>query len=150
MSGEIATATLFSLALWLAGIGHFCLLAASFQVPARLNWKEDLAKLSSFNRKLMWVYGVFMVFIIISFGTLTLLLHSEMLRGDRSALALAIFIGSFWSIRLIVDFLVYKHSDWPKGFWFVIGHVLLDLLFLAFVVTYLGLAFWHLFMHTAL
>jgi hypothetical protein len=27
----------FSLALWLAGIGHFCVLIASFQVPAKLD-----------------------------------------------------------------------------------------------------------------
>jgi hypothetical protein len=41
----------FSLVLWLAGIGHFCVLIASFQVPARLRWKEDLQKLTSFTPK---------------------------------------------------------------------------------------------------
>src|SRR5436190_18187034 len=50
-----------SLALWLAGAGHFCLLIASFQVPFRLGWKEDLAKLTPFNRKLTWVHGGFTV-----------------------------------------------------------------------------------------
>ena len=29
-----------SLALWLAGAGHFCLLIASFQVPFRLGGKK--------------------------------------------------------------------------------------------------------------
>ena len=62
-----------SLALWLAAAGHFCVLIASFQVPYRLCWKEDLAKLTSFNRKLMWVYGSFIVFTIVGFGCLTLL-----------------------------------------------------------------------------
>ena len=37
----------FGLALWLAGFGHFVVLIASFQVPGRLGWKDDLAKLEN-------------------------------------------------------------------------------------------------------
>ena len=81
-----------SLALWLAAAGHFLVLGASFQVPFRLHWKEDLAKLAPFNRKLMWVHGAFAIYTIISFGVLSLLLHGEMVRGDRAALALAFFM----------------------------------------------------------
>jgi hypothetical protein len=39
----------FNLDLWLAGAGHFTILIASFQVPHRLQWKEDLKKLMPFN-----------------------------------------------------------------------------------------------------
>ena len=74
----------FSMLLWLAGMGHFLILAASFQVPVRLKWREDLAKLMPFNRKLMWVYGSFTVMMIVAFGVLTLALHEEFLRGDRA------------------------------------------------------------------
>src|SRR6202790_5037118 len=97
----------FSMAIWLAGIGHFCVLIASFQVPSRLGWKKDLQKLTSFNRKLMWVHGGFAVLTIIAFGTLTLALHGEMLRGDRAALGLALFIGVYWALRIAVDFFYY-------------------------------------------
>jgi len=45
----------FDLDLWAAGIGHFVILFASFQVPLRLNWKNDLRQLMPFNRKLRWV-----------------------------------------------------------------------------------------------
>ena len=34
----------FDLILWLAGAGHFVILFASFQVPGRLRWKQDLAQ----------------------------------------------------------------------------------------------------------
>lgn len=129
-----------SLALWLAGAGHFCVLIASFQVPYRLRWKEDLAKLTSFNRKLMWVHGGFAVYTILSFGVLTLLLHDEMLRGQRAGLALAAFIGIYWLLRIVVDFTYYEHADWPKGRVFVVGHVLLTLLFVFLSVTYLGVS----------
>lgn len=127
-----------SLALWLAGIGHFCVLIASFQVPSRLGWKEDLQKLTPFNRKLMWVHGAFAVLTIIAFGTLTLALHDEFLRGDRAALGLALFIGLYWALRIAVDFLYYEHKDWPRGGSFLIGHFLLTSLFAYLAITYLG------------
>ena len=132
----------FSLALWLAGAGHFCVLIASFQVPQRLGWREDLAKLTPFNRKLMWVHGGFAVLTIVAFGTLTLLLHDEMLRGDRAAIALATFIGTYWTARIVVDFTYYEHKDWPTGRGFAVGHVLLNLLFAFLAATYLGLLLW--------
>jgi alginate O-acetyltransferase complex protein AlgI len=129
-----------SLAVWLAGIGHFAVLIASFQVPYRLRWKEDLANLTSFNRKLMWVHGGFAVYTIAAFGVLTLVLHSEILSGQRAGLALAIFIGTYWLIRIVVDFTYYNHSDWPKGRAFVIGHFFLTLLFVFLSATYWGVS----------
>jgi alginate O-acetyltransferase complex protein AlgI len=135
-------ASFMSAALWMAGIGHFCVLIASFQVPSRLGWKEDLAKLTPFNRKLMWVHGGFAVLTIIAFGVLTLTLHAEMFRGDRAALDLAGFIGIYWTARIVVDFAYYEHKDWPSGRGFVVGHALLTLLFVFLAATYGALCIW--------
>ena len=131
-------------ALWLAGIGHFCILAASFQVPARLGWKTDLAKLTPFNRKLMWTYGAFTVLTIVGFGTLTILLHDQFLQGDPSALGLAGFIALYWLARVIVDAFYFDHTDWPAGRAYVLGHILLTGLFVALSLTYASLIAWQL------
>ena len=77
---------LFDIDLWFAGAGHFVILCASFQVPYRLRWKQDLQQLMPFNRKMLWVQSGFTVLTIIAFGTLTLALHRELLQGDRAAL----------------------------------------------------------------
>ena len=132
----------FDLILWLAGAGHFVILIASAQVPSRLRWKQDLAQLMPFNRKLLWVQGGFTVLTIIAFGTLTLALHTEMLRGDRAALGLACFIGSYWTTRILVDAFYFSHEDWPQGREFVIGHILLTCLFVALASSYWGLFVW--------
>jgi len=132
----------FDLILWLAGAGHVVILAASFQVPSRLRWKQDLAQLMPFNRKLLWVQGGFTVLTIIAFGTLTLALHAELLRGDRAAMGLACFIGSYWTARILVDAFYFSHQDWPKGRQFVIGHFLLTSLFLALATAYWALFIW--------
>jgi hypothetical protein len=137
---------LFDLILWLAGAGHFVILFASFQVPSRLRWKEDLAQLMPFNRKLLWVQGGFTVLTIIAFGTLTLVLHTEMLRGDRAAMALACFIGSYWTARILVDAFYFSSADWPQGKQFVIGHVLLTSLFVALASSYWGLFVWQVWL----
>lgn len=134
----------FDLDLWLAGIAHFAILIASFQVPYRLHWKQDLQSLMPFNRKLLWVQGGFTVLTILAFGTLTLVLHNELLRGDRSALGLAAFIAVYWTARVLVDAFYFSHADWPKGTQFVLGHVLLTSLFCFLSATYLALFIWHI------
>jgi hypothetical protein len=135
---------LFDLGLWLAGAGHFVILVASSQVPSRLRWKQDLAQLMPFNRKLLWVQSGFTVLTIIAFGILTLTLHAELLRGDRAALGLACFIGVYWTSRILVDAFYFSHEDWPKGKKFVIGHFLLTSLFSALAISYLSLVVWQI------
>jgi alginate O-acetyltransferase complex protein AlgI len=134
----------FNLDLWLAGAGHFVILIASSQVPSRLRWKQDLAQLMPFNRKLLWVQGGFTVLTIIAFGVLTLILHTELLRGDRAAMGLACFIGIYWTARILVDAFYFSHEDWPQGKQFVVGHILLTCLFTTLAASYWGLFAWQM------
>ena len=136
----------FNMILWVAGAGHFVILFASAQVPSRLRWKQDLAQVMPFNRKLLWVQGGFTVLTIIAFGILTLALHAEMLRGDRAAMGLACFIGSYWTARILVDAFYFSHEDWPQGREFVIGHILLTSLFVALAGSYWGLFVWQVWL----
>ncbi|MFZ0136238.1 MAG: hypothetical protein WAK89_04215 [Candidatus Sulfotelmatobacter sp.] len=137
---------LFDIDLWLVGAAHFVILLASFQVPYRLNWKRDLQQLIPFNRKLLWVQGGFTVLTIVAFGTLTLVLHKELLRGDRAALGLVGFIGIYWTARILVDAIYFSHSDWPEGRAFVVGHALLTLLFSTLAASYVGLFIWQVWL----
>jgi hypothetical protein len=139
----------FDYDLWLVGAAHFVILCASFQLPYRLRWKDDLRQLMPFNRKLLWVQSGFTVLTIIAFGTLTLLLHAEMLRGDRAALGLVAFIGLYWTARILVDFFYFSHADWPKGTVFVIGHALLTLLFFALAASYVAFFVWRVWLSPA-
>jgi alginate O-acetyltransferase complex protein AlgI len=145
MTNELAS-RLFDVDLWLVGAAHFVILVASFQVPYRLGWKQDLKQLIPFNRKLLWVQGGFTVLTIIAFGTLTLALHTELLRGDRAALGLAAFIGIYWTTRILVDAIYFSHADWPKGTVFVVGHILLTFLFSFLAASYLGLFVWQVWL----
>lgn len=135
---------LVSVGLWLAALGHFILPIVSIQIPARLGWREELPKMEIRNRKLYLVATAYIVITYLGFGVLTVVLHDEMLRGDRSALALSVFIGIFWLVRVIVDFTWFGPSMYPKGRRFLIGHFVLTGLFICLTGTYLGLVGWHL------
>jgi hypothetical protein len=137
---------IFDIDLWFVGAAHFLILFASFQVPARLGWKQDLRQLMPFNRKLLWVQSGFTVLTIVAFGTLTLALHAELLRGDHAALGIACFIGIYWTTRILVDAFYFSHSDWPKGRAFVVGHTLLTLLFTSLAVSYVCLFVWQMWL----
>ena len=133
----LATQELLPLAITIAGIGHFLVLVASLQVPARLGWREDIAKLTRFNQKIFWVYSIFILFCIVSFGSLTLLFREDLaMRTQPLARALAALIGAFWTIRILVDIFWYDHRDWPPGNAMVTGHALLTTLFLCLAGTY--------------
>lgn len=129
--------------LWAAAFGHFLVLAASVQVPDRLEWRTDLETLQPFNRKLLWTYGGFIVLVIVSFGVLTAVFHDEFLTGNPVALGLCAFIAVFWGARILVDAAYFSHDDWPEGLEFVVGHAMLTSLFLVLVSIYAGTLLFH-------
>ncbi len=128
----------WSLAFLGLGAIHFVILAASAQVPSRLNWREELGRLSSLNRKLMWTYGAFIVMCILAFGVLTLVLRGEFVRGNPVGPWLCGFIAVFWGLRVVCDNFVLKFEDWPQGPEFEIGHVLLNTVFVTLTTGYGG------------
>ncbi len=133
----------FSLALYCAAFGNFLTMAAGGQAPHRLGWREDFGKLRPFNRKIFWTYYAYTGMMIFLWGSLSLYLHTELLNGERAAICLAFAMGIFWGVRVIIDFALYKHDEWPAGADMVIGHTFLTTLFCALASTYLGLVIWH-------
>ncbi|HUF61680.1 MAG TPA: hypothetical protein VMN36_06365 [Verrucomicrobiales bacterium] len=134
--------TLIEWSLCLGAILHFSILLASVQVPRALDWKSALAPLPKLLRQLFWVYGAFIVGIIIAFGLLSLLLAPQLARGGATSLALIILIAVFWSARLGVQFFVFdvrQHLTRPL---YRIGYRLLTGNLVALVLVYGGTALW--------
>lgn len=117
-------------------------LAASFQAPAKLQWREELPRLSKLNERLVWTYGLFIAFTILSFGMMVFTLRDELAQGDRAAALFALFAACFWALRLLADKIMIRAEYWPPGAVMKIGHALLNALFAGLVFGYGGLA-WH-------
>ena len=99
------------LLLQVAAVLQVSILIASALTPRVLDWCKNLAVLHPFLRKLFWVYGVFIVIVIIAFATLTLLHADAMAAREPVARSLCVFIAIFWGARLFVQFAVF---DWDS------------------------------------
>jgi hypothetical protein len=122
--------------LILGGLLHFVILIASALTPRLLDWRTNLAVLHPFLRRLFWVYGVFIVLVIISFGTLTLTRADELASATPLARAVCAMIALFWLARLAVQFFVFDARPFLTTAFRRLGYHGLTFLFSALVFIY--------------
>jgi hypothetical protein len=122
--------------LQLAGMLQFFILIASALVPRIFDWRRNLAPLPPFLRTLFWVYGTFIVLIIIGFGTLTLLHAQAMAAGEPVARSLCVLIAFFWIARLAVQWCVFDVRPFLVNRWLATGYQGLTIAFLYLSVVY--------------
>ena len=98
----------------LAGLAHLGLVAVGTQVPRAFRWKEQLSRLGAANRRLFWVYGVFIVLANVGFGALSLVYASDIAAGKGVAGGFALFLSVYWLARLATQYLVFTTPDFPE------------------------------------
>lgn len=118
------------------GVLHFCILFASAMVPGTLNWRGELQKLPPLLRQLFWVYGAFIVLMIVGQGTLSLAFSRELAAGSPLARGVAGFIAVFWGTRLAVRLFVFDAGPYLKNAWYRLGYRALTLAFLLLTAIY--------------
>jgi hypothetical protein len=122
--------------LILGGLLHFVILIASSLTPRVLDWRANLAMLHPFLRRLFWVYGFFIVLVIISFGVLTLVHADELAAGAPLARSICAVIAIFWLARLAVQFFVFDAISFLTTTFLRLGYHGLTFLFAALVLIY--------------
>jgi hypothetical protein len=122
--------------LLIGGVLHFVILIASALTPRLLDWRANLATLHPFLRRLFWVYGCFIVLVIISFGALTLAHAGELASGEPLARSICAIIAIFWLARLAVQFFVFDARPFLATTFFRVGYHVLTPLFTALVLIY--------------
>jgi hypothetical protein len=120
----------------LGGVLHFVILIASALTPRVLDWRANLATLHPFLRRLFWVYGSFIVLVIISFGALSLVRADELASDAPLARSVCAIIAIFWLARLAVQFFVFDARPFLTTTFLRIGYHGLTLLFIALVLIY--------------
>lgn len=137
---SLSAADFIQIGLIAGAVMHFLVLGASVQVPHRLDWKNEFQRLRPLNRKVVWTYGGYILSIIVFMGVVSFYLFSsgEVYSGPGKLWVL--FIALFWWARILIDFFYMKHSDWPEGPLFRIGHVCLSTLFMTMTFLYSAMA----------
>jgi hypothetical protein len=112
------------------------ILTASALTPRVLDWRTNLSALHPFLRKLFWVYGAFIVMMIIGFATLTYF-HADAI-ADREPVArsLCAFIAIFWGARLFVQFAIFDPRPFLTNWFYKLGYHALTVIFAFLVFVY--------------
>jgi hypothetical protein len=112
------------------------ILIASALTPRVLDWRTNLSALHPFLRKLFWVYGAFIVMVIIAFATLTFLHADAMTAREPVARSLCVFIAIFWSARLFVQFAIFDARPFLTSWYYKVGYHALTVIFAFLVFVY--------------
>jgi hypothetical protein len=112
------------------------ILIASALTPWVLDWQTSLAALHPFLRKLFWVYGAFIVMVIIAFSSLTFLHADAMAICQPVARSLCVFIAIFWCARLFVQFAVFDPRPFLTNRFYQLGYHALTAAFVFLVFVY--------------
>lgn len=117
------------LLLQLAAAVQLLILVASASTPRVLDWRKNLAVLHPFLRKLFWVYGVFVVMVIIAFAVLTFRHADAMAAREPVARSLCLFIAIFWGARLLVQFAIFDARPFLTNWFYKTGFHALTIIF---------------------
>lgn len=109
--------THLELALKLAALTHFGLVAAGALMPRATGLWHECAKLTPFARRLFRVYYSFIGLCLFSFGLGSWFFAAELASGMPLARALCGFLAAFWTVRWIAALLLDVSPYLVNGWW---------------------------------
>jgi hypothetical protein len=124
--------------LRIAGALQIALAALHLAFPKRFQWKEELARLSLLNRQIFVVHTLFICFVLLLFGSLSLLAPHLLLDATPLARFVLGGIASFWALRLVIQWCVYDVRLWRGDPFNTTMHVLFSLLWTYLTAVYAG------------
>ena len=128
MTLEVALRVVGALQLALAGL--------HLTFPRHLGWREELPRLSLLNRQIFVVHTIFVCFVLVLFGALSLCAPRTLL--EPSALSRFVLVGitAFWALRLAIQLWYFDASLWRGHRDRTIAHVGFTALWVSFFGTY--------------
>lgn len=121
-----------------AGICQLGVLIASALVPIVLDWKHALANVPKLLRQLIWVYGGYVVLMIVAFGLLSVTKPHLLTNGTPLAQIVCGYLAVFWGIRLVLQFFYLDSRQYLTKWWLRAGHEMLTVVFAFLVTVYAG------------
>jgi len=79
--------------------------------PRYFDWAGELKPLSLINRQMMYVHTLFVALVVLLMGLLCLSCPAELV-GTHLGRVVALGLGMFWLVRLLVQFFGYSRELW--------------------------------------
>jgi hypothetical protein len=112
------------------------LLWPAVMVPKVLDWRHDLAHVSQMSRHVIWVHGVFIVLVNLSFGALSITMAGPLASGEPLARAVCAMIAVYWTSRLALQLGLFDAREHLDSRWMAVGYHGLTAMFAYFVFVY--------------
>lgn len=103
--------------LWLAGFVQLAIASANVFLPAKLNYKENLSRVSPIIRQIFVVHSVYIVGVVLLFAAVTFSFAEELASGHGLGRFLAAAIAVFWLFRAPVQVLYYDATLRRENRW---------------------------------
>lgn len=105
------------LALKLAALTHFGLVAAGALMPLVTGLWREADRMSPFGRRLFRIYYGFIGLCLVSFGAGSWFLAEDLASGTTLARAVCGFLAAFWTVRLIAACVLDVRPYLANGWW---------------------------------
>lgn len=114
-------------------IGWILIILASIHIvfPKYFNWKNELSSLNLINKQMIYVHTLFIAITVFLMGILCITSTDELI-NTRLGKRIALGLGTFWFIRLIVQFFGYSSKLWKGKLFETFVHILFSALWLYF------------------
>lgn len=98
--------------LRIVGVLMVLLVVMHLFVPAKLRWREELARLSPINRQIFQVHTMFIVLLLAMFAVLFAGYAEALLAPGPLSRAVLGGLTIFWTLRLLTQWFVYSPEVW--------------------------------------
>jgi hypothetical protein len=98
--------------LRLAGVGLIALAVMHVPIGRRLNWREDVARLTPVNASIFHVHNFFICLVLVLMGLPCVFDPQVFLERSRAGAWVSWSIAAFWALRLYCQWFVYRADLW--------------------------------------
>ncbi len=122
--------------LRIAGALQIVLALAHLLFPRRFKWSEELSRLSLLNRQIFYVHTLFVCFVLLMIGALSLLAPAALLEPSELSRLVLLGFALFWALRLYCQWFVYDRALWRGRPFETVVHAICTLLWLYLTAVY--------------
>ena len=108
--------------------------------PKYFQWKKELVGLSLVNRQMMYVHTLFIALVVLLMGILCFT-SADAIVGTELGRRLALGLGVFWGVRLLVQFFGYSSKLWRGKRFETAVHIVFSVLWLYVTVVFFRVFF---------
>jgi hypothetical protein len=97
-------------AIWFAGVLQLLVASANFFAPRKLQYRENLARVSPIVREVFVVQCLYIVLVLVAFAMLCFVFAKELAGASLLGRCISGFLAFFWGLRALLQVFLYNRE----------------------------------------